>query len=253
MIKIPQIPPQPTPALDDRAGDPSLPSLVARTWYLFFNAVVNSMSAMLTELLRIAALDFVFGGSKLTTIGSIPKITAAGVLGESSLADDGAFVSGTEPLHLDTGAAPADSQVALSANALGALELLCYQADLCEILFDIKYIGAALIARNAKISRISKIGGKLNFHYGFGQTVGSPISDAVSATLDLATGKWGFLNASPAEVVDVTGNVNATGVYKKGGTSGISTTAVLAKLTSLGSNGSLTISGGIITAYTAPT
>ncbi len=235
------IPKQNTPVMDRDS-----PELMSKPWWVALQNWAQAFNVL-------AALDFVFGGSTLTTIGAIPVVTAAGILGQSSLSDDGTAVSGTEPLHIDTGATPADSQIALAANLLGALQLLCYAADLSEIVFDVNYTGSALIARNATTARISKIGGKLNFHYGFGQTVGNPLTDAVSATLDLATGKWGFLQAAPAEVVDVTGNVNATGVYKKGGVAGISATAVLAKLTTLGANGSLTVSGGIITAYTAPT
>ncbi len=53
--------------------------------------------------------------------------------------------------------------------------------------------------------------------------------------------------------IDTAGNCNISGVYQKGGLSGLSTTISLAKLTALGLNGSATFSGGILTAYTPPT
>ena len=46
---------------------------------------------------------------------------------------------------------------------------------------------------------------------------------------------------------------NVAGVYRKSGVPGLITAVTLAKLTALGANGSLTISGGIVTAYTPPT
>ena len=53
--------------------------------------------------------------------------------------------------------------------------------------------------------------------------------------------------------VTVTGNTNTTGVYQKAGTAGITQVVVLAKITGGGANGSFTSTGGIVTAYTAPT
>lgn len=53
--------------------------------------------------------------------------------------------------------------------------------------------------------------------------------------------------------VEVTGNINTSGIYKKGGVSGISTTITTAKLTPAGANGSMTFSGGILTASTPAT
>jgi hypothetical protein len=63
-------------------------------------------------------------------------------------------------------------------------------------------------------------------------------------TLD-RQGFWGFGgNTSPAYAVDATGDVNASGVFRKGGTAGISG---LATSTHGGGSCVLTISGGIIT------
>jgi hypothetical protein len=53
--------------------------------------------------------------------------------------------------------------------------------------------------------------------------------------------------------ISVTGTVDASSAYKIGGTTGLTATIALAKLTTLGTNGSLTLVGGIPTAYTPPT
>jgi hypothetical protein len=49
----------------------------------------------------------------------------------------------------------------------------------------------------------------------------------------------------------VTGSINATG-YEVGGVTGVSGTITIPKLTSMGSNGSITVTNGIITAFTNP-
>ena len=53
--------------------------------------------------------------------------------------------------------------------------------------------------------------------------------------------------------IGAAGNITTSGVFKKGGSSGVSGSVTLAKLTEGGSTGSLTFSGGIITGYTNPT
>lgn len=53
--------------------------------------------------------------------------------------------------------------------------------------------------------------------------------------------------------VDITGDTNTTGVFRKGGTAGISVAITTAKLTGGGANGSMTFSGGILTSQTAAT
>ena len=46
------------------------------------------------------AYDYVKGASTLTVVGDIPKVTAAGVLGNSALQDNGALVTSSEPLDI---------------------------------------------------------------------------------------------------------------------------------------------------------
>lgn len=140
------------------------------------------------------------GVTILIHAGAIPKV-AAGTLTESSLTDDGSVVRGTEPLAVDTGTTPAVSQLQLSANGLGALQLLSYAADNQEILFDCIWDGSALLAAHTETMRVVKTNSKLSVYGATGQTVGDPVTDVELFSIDLATG-----------------NSNTIGVYKVNGT-----------------------------------
>lgn len=63
---------------------------------------------------------------------------------------------------------------------------------------------------------------------------------------------FGNTTDNGVDKVQVTGSINATS-YRVGAVAGASGTISLAKLTSTGANGSITVSGGIITAFTNPT
>jgi hypothetical protein len=134
-------------------------------------------------------------------------------------------VSGTKPLTIDVGAAPVASQINLTANGLGALQALCYSADNEQILFDCYWVGAptnATYATNTTCVRIVK-SGKLIFYIASGQTVDTPVGTTGTGwvqtiSLDLVTGDCGFGgNMAPGYSVDVTGDVNVSGVFRIGG------------------------------------
>ena len=72
-------------------------------WYLYLSRI--------GQVLR----DAVFGGQSLTTIGAVPKVTAAGVLGESSITDNAVTVTITEPVW-QTGALPAFGMTATGST-----------------------------------------------------------------------------------------------------------------------------------------
>jgi hypothetical protein len=163
-------------------------------------------------------LDTVKGGPALTTVGAIPKVTAAGTLGESALSDDGTTVSSTEPVEIDSGATP-DSQLALKANGLGALAFLCYVAGNQQILFGAEYLGGVFIARDTSAARILRATNKLRFGWATGLTPGSSFTFTDAGAIDLDNGLWGFGgNITPGYPVDVTGNCNVSGVYRVAGT-----------------------------------
>lgn len=182
-------------------------------------------------------LDEARGGSSLSTVNRLTKVTAAGVVGQSTVSDDGTNVNLVEPLHSDLGATPAVSQLRIQANALGAIGMLCFMPDLCEVLFDCEWSGTQLIARNASACVLLKNSAKLGVYGSTGLTVGASFSPPSLFTIDLATGD--------ANVV--------SGVYRKAGVAGVSGTISLAKLTTIGTNGSITVSGGIITGFVNPT
>ncbi len=70
----------------------------------------------------------------------------------------------------------------------------------------------------------------------------------------LGNGKTGFGVTSPNETIEAAGKIRANTAFNLNGTDGLATQVVaLAKLTAGGANGSITITGGIVTAYTAPT
>jgi hypothetical protein len=81
-------------------------------------------------------------------------------------------------------------------------------------------------------------------------TSGGPITASgtitLEGTLEVDNGGTGATTASGARTNLGLGTIAVENV-------GISTTVALAKLTALGTDGSLTVSNGIITAYTAPT
>ena len=61
----------------------------------------------------------------------------------------------------------------------------------------------------------------------------------------------GSVVVSANETVD--GNLNVKGNIESNGTAGVSGSVTLAKLTTMGTNGSLTFTKGLITSYSSPT
>ncbi len=171
-------------------------------------------------------LDTVRGGTNLTHVGRVTKVSAAGTLTESSLTDDGAKVSGTEPLNLDTGATPAATQVLLNANGDGVLSLLCYAVDNQQIGFDMYRAGgndkSSLTATS--VARIIKNAAKLLLHGNSPVTPNANVSTNLYITLDLATGFLGLGGkTNPAYAGDATGDHNVSGVYRVAGTQVVTT------------------------------
>jgi hypothetical protein len=116
--------------------------------------------------------------------------------------DDGETITATEPVALDVGDAPDDSQIQVRADGLGGLELLCYGADNVRVGFDMIRVGGVNVATHTSACMLLKNGDQLTVYGATGQTVGNAVALNLLFTIDLATG-----------------NVDAvTGVYKKGGT-----------------------------------
>ncbi len=60
-LQLPQLPLQSVPIADNRGGDPALPNLFARAWWLYFNAITSFLSGLLTQFTALQAA--VAGGS----------------------------------------------------------------------------------------------------------------------------------------------------------------------------------------------
>lgn len=165
-------------------------------------------------------LDFTLGGSKLTKVGMIPKVTATGTLGPSAITDNGATISLTEPESIDIGAAPQTDQLGIKANALGFAGLFCGGQDNSKLDFDVERVAGVAIARHGSVVAVRKAVGKLTWLGSTGNTINSPVLVFNTlGTLDLSNGRWGFGNvAAPAYSVDAELDVNAGGVYRVAGT-----------------------------------
>ncbi len=179
-------------------------------------ALATAVDTLQSNVADLLGRDFVLGGSNLTSVGKITKVSAAGMITQSSLTDNGTAVSGTEPVHLDTGAAPANSQLTLKANALGVLSLKCQAADNQVIGFDVDYVASGYVAANASVGLLLKNGAQVLLIGSVGNTIGNAPTLNNLLIVDLATGN-----------LDV-----VAGGYKVGGAAGESVTLTYA--TSLG-------------------
>lgn len=71
---------------------------------------------------------------------------------------------------------PNDSQLQITANGQGALQLLNYGPGDQEVLFDVKWLGGTYIAAHTTVAAIMETGGQLSFSVNDGQTIGNPAS-----------------------------------------------------------------------------
>ncbi len=214
-----------------------------------------------------ADTDVVLGATNLTTDGAIPKVsTTDGTLDESAMTDDGSANIFTTARNFIAGAAAAISTAAgrlyiavkgstgagvfeaaggaadADATAAGIFQVADSHgadAELRLAIIQVLTDGATATKRGGRI----KIGTKAN---------GPAGAITFWITLDQA-GNCGLGgNVTPAYPVDATGDVNASGVFRKGGTAGESTT--LTYLTGTPGAGqsskTVTFSGGIETGHT---
>lgn len=172
--------------------------------------------------------------------------------------DDGTTASTDEQVKIDEGASPPNSQLVLRANALGGFSMICSGADSSTLGFDIDFAAAAWVARDTSIAAITKTGDLLYFYGSTGNSVGSAPTFTLRAVLNLATGYWRFGDGTTASYpVESSGDINAVGVFRKGGTAGESTTLTyvtgLSGVIPVGltvTTKTVTFSGGIETAHT---
>ncbi len=217
----------------------------------------------------IATTDVVLGAASLTHAGAIPKVASAGTLTESAMTDDGATNIYTTARGLIAGAAAAISTAAgrlyvavkgstgagvfeaaggaadADATAQGIFQVADSHGTDAELRLAIIQIltdGATATKRGGRI----KIGTKAD-------------SGAITLWIILDNaGNCGFGgNATPAYAVDALGDINTSGVFRKGGTAGESVTLTYGS--SLGgiipagltlNTKTVTFTGGIETGHT---
>jgi hypothetical protein len=221
------------------------------------------------------AMDDVRGGTTLLDIGAIPKVTALGILGESAMTDDGSRIVIV-------------SRVMLFDNTQGLQE-----KDSAGTARAILYLGGEnpdiLHIRNNQRGA----GGNINFESMPAAGVGLAIDNAgnVGATASLGIGTSPVIHATevantvlagPATgagalptfraltAADVPGSGDATTINGAAvplsagllgsnasrqliGVTGVTHTVVLAKLTTLGANGSIAFSNGLPVTIVDPT
>jgi hypothetical protein len=167
--------------------------------------------------------DTVKGGGSLVDVGRLTLVAADGTLGESSITDDGTTVTGDEPLRLDNGAAPDDSQFQAQADAEGGIEVLCFSADSCRVGFGLLRQGGDNLAKSTSAAILTKGAGTLSVYGKTGLVIDDPAALNQLIVLDLATGEFkivlGNLTVTAGDVVVTAGSANlAAGVYKIAGT-----------------------------------
>lgn len=151
------------------------------------------------------ALGTVKGGGSLTNVGAVPKVSAAGTLSESAMADNlTSILIVARGVILDNGYIIQQKSIAGTVR-----NLLTHFTD------DVVYLDNA----DGNVSIRPKAGSAL----------------VVSTN------------------TSITGNAIVSGVFQVGAAPGLTNVVTLAKITALGANGSLTFTGGIITAFVAPT
>jgi hypothetical protein len=243
-----------TPNLDIAALESR--GVFTRAWYIFLNSISEAVNYLL-------ALDFVQGGTNLTNVGRIPKVSAAATLTESALIDSGTDIQSTENIGINHAPGVASTagrgyMTVGGATLAGVCELVTAEADADGNTIGVlqfsdihKAAGGkevAVIAVDQEGATAGNRGSRIRFRT---KPNGGAITEA--ARLDSA-GNFGFGgNVAPAYPVDATGDINASVKYRVGGTAGLTVVITTAKLTALGANGSMTFTGGILTAQVAAT
>ncbi len=83
LIKVPIIPPQAQPILEDRGNSP----LMSRVFWTFLSTAQSALQ-MIAGAVDVIERTFVRGSTALLNVGAIPKVSPAGSLAESALTDD---------------------------------------------------------------------------------------------------------------------------------------------------------------------
>ncbi len=205
------------------------------------NVSINSNSSIHDGRLEIYGPGGFAAGTTFSVLGGDGSFTSTG---------SGAAIG----MDLDNGASPTFNQFTIKANALGFLGMFCGGADDSALDYDVEIVSGTATARDTSVVMMRKSSGKLSWLGSTGNTPGSAATLNSLGVLDLSNGRWGFAgNTAPNYSVDVFGDINVNGVYRQGGSAGLSTVITTAKVTALGLTGSMTFLGGILVASTPAT
>ncbi len=169
---------------------------------------LNAVSKVVNNIPSVNK-NLISGKSNFSVDNIIPKIIdhLKGLLGASSITDDGVIVKFIEQLLIDIGVTPAVNQIVLKANGLGSLAFSCNAANAQRIEFGIEAVGSILKARDTVVGEIFKSGGVLSFIGAGGQTVNTTVTGLVSyITIDLTTGLVTFSSLTPSQFVKTNGS-----------------------------------------------
>lgn len=146
----------------------------------------------------------IWGGTawSASTDFAAQNITTTGNLGLGAAATN-------NKLYLNSGASPANSQLLVQANSLGAISLTSQAPDSAAIGFDATYQAGAFIARDTSIALWFKTGAKMALYGSTGNTVGSAATLTQHLSVDLNTGQLRLHDYTAPGVLH---NIGVTGV-----------------------------------------
>lgn len=129
-------------------------------------------------------------------------------------------VESTAKTLINSPTTPADSQLTLKANSLGALSFLSFAADNEQINFDYERVGSSQFARSTTVGAFGKITGMFRWYGKTGATLNASVTPTEIAALDLGTGNleiMGGLGCGELTNAAATCKINAVG-YSNGTT-----------------------------------
>jgi len=213
-----QTPPIRTPLAE---GDrPAAAGKTAKEWYLHWKQTSDLVNDLEDTTVR--------GKAALTTVNQIPKVVAAGELGESSINDDGTRVRINANVGIWTGTVPIGHTLAGRAYLTvegpaeaGVVELSANTADGIRTTGILQWTDKNVTAADKRHALILGVtsgttandrGGALLFYT---RADGGAIAERMRIEQD---GSIGIGATTPGWPLDVAGDVNASGVYRVGGT-----------------------------------
>lgn len=166
-------------------------------WYKFWDSITTLGNYLLIQVTDLLGRDYVYGGSNLSNVGRLLKVSAAKTVTESAVNDDGAHVTSTEPFAA-TGAIRAMSTTHVAPAAGKSVEIDYSSADDWGtiVAFD----------RDAVAHKTMRVNGSV---------VLALIAGVEKARVH-SNGFTGILNAAPAYPLDVTGEVRTDTEYRVG-------------------------------------